>query len=502
MLEYVAGKHPENHMLWCKNKYYTFADALKFSTDFSKYISKQTAVLLICEKSPQAYFAIFATILTGATYIPVNNKWNLARIANIFEQVLPEFIACDPEWAKANKKWLLDNEFEHTRFESSTAGELCLFRRNSPMSCKLFNYRREKNITDLLYVMFTSGSTGSPKGVPVSRANVDHYLQAMQQVFKFGAAESWIQSVELNFDLSVHDMLLAWTTAGCIISIPAEQSPMGPRFVKKLGVQNWLSVPSSAARTLSLGLLKENTMPSLKRSFFCGEALPKEVALAWGKAAPNAPVFNIYGPTEATIAFSWHKFNPQQDKAAIVQIGKPLPGLSMRLSTHHEIELGGAQVFAGYLQENPKTISKPSKDSQGGFWYQTGDIGAIGQDGEFIFRGRLDWQVKIRGNRIEIGEIEQAVRKATGCGLVTVVPVTEIAPGSFDDLYVFIDTYIDEKDIKFELTTYLPPYMIPKYFSQLMEFPYNSNGKIDRNTLVKIADESILAKSNIHRNRK
>lgn len=495
-LKYIAGQNRESHMLWCKGRFYTFGDALKFNNSFGKYVDTQATVLLISEKSPQAYFTIFATILVGATYIPANKKWNLTRITSIFEQVLPEFILCDPDWAETNQNWLFDNEFENTGFESSTAEEICLFRRSSPAPCKLINYRHEKNVEDLLYVMFTSGSTGAPKGVPVSRPNVDHYIQAMQAVFEFGPAERWIQSVELNFDLSVHDMLLAWVSGGCLISIPADQSPMGPRFVKKLKVQNWLSVPSSAARALSLGLLKENSMPSLKRSFFCGEALPKEVAQAWAKAAPNAPVFNIYGPTEATIAFSWHKFNPEQDHAAIVQIGKPLPGLAMRLSKDTEIELGGPQVFAGYLGGSPNNTASPVFESDGMNWYRTGDYGATGPAGEFTFKGRLDWQVKIRGNRIETGEIEQAIRKATACGLVSVVPVQKNAPGSYEDLFAFIDTYVDEKKLKSELGNHLPPYMIPKFISQLETFPYNSNGKLDRNLLIEIAEKSLVETGN------
>ncbi len=495
LLRDVAQANPDQPMLWFSGQYRSYGDALAYSDTFSQVVGAGQSVLLISDKSIETYFTIFAAIIGGATYIPVNKNWNISRIENIIAQVRPEVLACDANWASMRLAELAAQGYQPVGFAPPETGDktsIQLFRRPQGPACALAAYRAESGVDDILYAMFTSGSTGQPKGVPVPRACVDHYISAMQSTFDLQPGEKWIQSVELNFDLSVHDMLLAWGTGGCIVSIPSAQSPMGPRFVKKLGVENWLSVPSSAARAVSLGLLKENAMPSLKRSFFCGEALPSDVALAWAKAAPNAPVYNIYGPTEATIAFSWHKFDRAKDHSAIVPIGIPLAGLAMRLSSEGEIELGGPQVFAGYLGNPEETAEKLYLGEDGLNWYKTGDRGAGSATTGFSFEGRLDWQVKIRGNRIETGEVEHAIRQAVAAGLVAVVPAGQIGPGSYDDLCVFADIEVDAAQLRKQLSSTLPQYMIPEYFFTLASFPYNSNGKIDRIKLVEMAEARLL----------
>ncbi len=494
ILHDVANANPDRPLLWYSGKYYGYGDALAFSECFAQVVTAGQSVLLVSDKSVGAYFTIFAAIIGGATYIPVNKAWNISRIENIIAQVRPDILACDFAWASTRLGQLAAQGYQPVSFDPPGLNgklQIQIFRREDTTPCALARYRADTGIDDILYTMFTSGSTGQPKGVPVPRACVDHYITSMQDTFDLHPREKWIQSVELNFDLSVHDMLLAWSTAGCIVSIPSAQSPMGPRFVNKLGVENWLSVPSSAARSVSLGLLKENAMPSLKRSFFCGEALPSDVALAWSRAAPNAPVYNIYGPTEATIAFSWHLFDTTKDMAASVPIGTPLPGLKMRLSSDGEIELGGPQVFAGYLGNPDETANKLYVGDDGVTWYRTGDRGAGTPQTGFDFAGRLDWQVKIRGNRIETGEVEHAIRQSVAAGLVAVVPVDQVLPGSYDNLCAFIDIEIDQQQLRAQLSSKIPQYMVPEHCFTLARFPYNSNGKVDRIKLVEIAQARI-----------
>lgn len=200
----------------------------------------------------------------------------------------------------------------------------------------------------------------------------------------------------------------------------------------------------------------------MKRSFFCGEALPTDLAQFWADAAPNSEVHNLYGPTEVTIAATWHSFAKEDEIETIVPIGRPFPDTIVRLGDADEIELGGPQVFHGYLGAPETAADYLTTDENGTRWYKTGDLGQYSKENTLHFKGRKDWQVKIRGHRVEIEGIEAVIRNLTDTSLAAVVPLNGISENSYETLVAFVETSVSVSQLKSELSKRLPDYMVPK----------------------------------------
>jgi non-ribosomal peptide synthetase component F len=348
---------------------------------------------------------------------------------------------------------------------------------------------------DCLYIMFTSGSTGIPKGVPISESNAGHYVDEMLGAFDFDSTDRFLQSVELTFDLSVHDMLLCWSSGAALFAVPEAGAPMAPRFIKQLGITRSLSVPSAAAQAKAVGLVRPGGMPTLKTSFFCGEALPTSLVKSWAEAAPNSDIINIYGPTEATIAFSMFdcKAGGAND-LSIAPIGKPIGRQEMRVDTNGELLLSGEQVFAGYLNDSERS-ARVLTDIDGRRWYRTGDLAEYDPLYGYIFKGRMDSQIKLRGYRVELGEVEGALRKASGTDLVAVLPVKEVGPGAYNDLLgVVAGSGLSTEEIRGSLTSLLPVYMVPSRIEALQAMPKNTNDKVDYIALASLFSKDLAGR--------
>ena len=491
-VETIARENPEKPFLWHQGKKFSYADALAIKDEFSELLGGFDHVAIISNSGDVSYLAIFASVLSDATFMHLNIEWHANRVSDVLQQATPDVVICHDDWAAQNADMIENLGYDKVTGAKSASGffePLAVYKKQQGRADRLAEYKLEKNVDDLIYVMFTSGSTGRPKGVPIDVKSAGHYAKSMVDTFGVGYFESWLQPADLHFDLSMLTVLSAWLTCGEIIAIPSGQSPFGPRFVKKFAIDNWTSVPSVIARSNALGMLGENVMPSLKRSFFCGEALPADIATSWADASPDAHVYNLYGPTEATVSLTWHKFDKTKDLDAVVAIGEALPGSGVRLAHDGEIELGGPQVFHGYLGNPQEIATYLNIDSDGTRWYKTGDIGEISEQGVLQFKGRKDWQVKLKGYRVEIEGIEAAIRKATNSSLAAVVPIEEVSENSFNKLCAFVEQGVDIKQLKAELLKALPDYMIPELIVSIADFPKNANGKIDRNTLVSLAEK-------------
>ena len=492
-VEFAAEQNPDKPFLWCHGKSYTYGEALKIKDNFSESFGRFDHIAIVSNSGDISYLSIFAAVVLKATYMHLNIDWGPNRLADVLGQATPDLVVCHREWAIDHTDAFRILGYEVVPAYDPTDAffsRLTVFRKRDKQNDCLADYKLKKGVEDILYVMFTSGSTGLPKGVPIDVTSAALYAQSMVETYSIDQYEQWMQPVDLHFDVSMMTVLPAWITSGHIIAIPSKQSPFGPRFVKKFPTAaNWTSVPSVIARSNALGMLKENVMPGLKRSFFCGEALPSDMAATWAAAAPRSSVYNLYGPTEATIALSWYKFDKTVDQEPVVPIGKALPGSKMRLAKDGEIELGGPQVFHGYLGNPQKIETYLEVEEDGTRWYKTGDIGHMSDAGVMHFKGRKDWQVKVRGYRVEVEGVEAAIRKITDSSLVAVVPVDEVSKSSFDRLCAFVEPGVDTKNLKSELGQILPDYMVPSLILELADFPKNANGKIDRNTLVSFAEK-------------
>jgi amino acid adenylation domain-containing protein len=361
-------------------------------------------------------------------------------------------------------------------------------------------------VDSIAYLLFTSGSTGQPKGVMVSHANVRHYLDNVTKRYGIISNDRLSQTFDLTFDLSAHDMFVAWETGACLCCPTQKQSINPGGFVNDARLTVWFSVPSTAVFMRRLGVLKAGMYPGLRLSLFCGEALPVDIVRQWALAAPNSVIENIYGPTELTIActaYRWdNRKSPDECEQGIVPIGQPFDGMQALIVDQQlrEVEHGrdgellmtGPQLSLGYWQDEEKTrkafVSVPSKN---GTYYRTGDrVRRSAANEPLVYLGRLDNQIKVLGHRVELGEVEAAVRQVSGLEGVVALgwPTTE---SGADGIEVFLEAdSFDTKALMSQLKGKLPVYMLPRNVLLLRRFPLNANGKYDRKALQLILENT------------
>ena len=360
------------------------------------------------------------------------------------------------------------------------------------------------------YLLFTSGSTGIPKGVPISQRNVTSYLHYVRSIYDVRPDDRFSQMFDMTFDLSVHDMFLCWTSGACLFCVP-ERSVMAPaKFIKENKLTVWFSVPSVIGFMDRLRMLKPDSFPTLRLSLFCGEPLLATMADSWQHAAPNSLVDNLYGPTEATIAIARYTWDGDAEASngltgtphGVVCIGEVFPTQSSCIINDKcefvspgeagELCLSGSQVTAGYFNDELKTrdqfVKLPGQGER--TWYRTGDLVKQNAHGQVHYLGRLDNQVQVRGHRVELQEVDHVLRKASGTD--TVISLAWPAhTQQIDAIYAFVgtDAAIDERRILDYCRSELPEYAAPRAVFSIERIPMNANGKVDRTTLERHLEE-------------
>jgi len=352
----------------------------------------------------------------------------------------------------------------------------------------------------IAYLLFTSGSTGQPKGVMVAHRNAVPYMDAM--VARYGVTEHdrFSQTFDLTFDLSVHDMFVCWDRGACLCAPTQAQKMFPGKYITDCGITMWFSVPSTAVLMSKLKMLKPGKYPGLRFSLFCGEALPVEIVNKWVEAAPGSVVENLYGPTELTIACTLYRWDPQlspaQAELGVVPIGEPYPGMTLLVADEqlHEVPVGetgellmtGPQLTLGYYQDAARTAAAftvpPGRHE---VFYRTGDRVRRPAPGQpLVYLGRMDNQIKIQGYRVELGEIEAVMRQEAGVDVAIAVGWPVTASGA-DGIVGFLGTdSADVAAIRERVISRLPPYMHPSELRLVSEFPLNANGKVDRKALL------------------
>jgi amino acid adenylation domain-containing protein len=355
----------------------------------------------------------------------------------------------------------------------------------------------------IAYLLFTSGSTGVPKGVPIYHRNVRPYLEYICDRYEVSCEDRLSQQFDQTFDLSVHDMFVAWERGACLFSVP-ERSVMAPtKFIREQQLTMWFSVPSVIGLLSRMRLLLPNCFPSLRCSLFCGEPLLATQAQLWQQAAPHSIVENLYGPTETTIAISHYRWDadrsPGECMNGIVPIGWPFLGQSASVVGDDgrevpagicgELCLAGSQVTTGYWN-NPEKTSEQFVRLAGigdSVWYRTGDLVQQDARGCLHYIGRRDQQIKIRGYRAELQEIEAVLRKVCGTEEAVSVPLPS-SNGSTDGVAAFVSgtAELDSERILSSCSQVLPDYMVPRKIYFIKELPLNANGKVDRPQLAEM----------------
>jgi amino acid adenylation domain-containing protein len=463
---------------------------------------------LLAARTVTAFAGVIGILLRGHGYVPLNPKFPADRNRDMLERAGCNALVVDLDRVPALEPLLAEVERPLVVIvpELERGDELAArLPRHTILAAPDLEPADALELAPvdpngIAYLLFTSGSTGKPKGVMVAHRNVVAFVDVMVDRYGIGVDDRLSQTFDLTFDLSAFDMFVTWERGACLCC-PPEAALMSPaRFIRDAELTVWFSVPSTGVFMRRLGALKPDAFPSLRWSLFCGEPLPVEVARAWASAAPASRVENLYGPTELTIACALYPWNGERSAAeaehGVVPIGDPYPGMRAIVvdealrpvdpGADGELLLTGPQVTLGYWKDPERTaaafVVPPGEEA---VFYRTGDRVRRPAGGRpMTYLGRVDHQIKVLGHRVELGEIEAALREASGIDAMVALgwPRTESGAGGVVAFAGELD--VDVPAVLDVLRERLPSYMVPRALHLLAELPLNANGKFDRRALL------------------
>ena len=454
------------------------------------------SVGVLAAGTPECYVGILAALYAGAVAVPLSPAFPADRTAAMAEAAHVDAFIADGLGAGVLARAGLAGGRPVLVPDTDAAGPARITIRSQPG--RALTRPAAAGPGDVAYVLFTSGSTGRPKGVPVSHGNVDHFLAFNQQRYGFTPDDVCSQTFAATFDLAMFDMFMAWGAGATLESTPVHAFVALPEFIARKKMTVWFSVPSAVSVARRRGALTPGSMPSLRWSLFCGEALMRQDAEDWQAAASRSVLENLYGPTELTIACSTYRWTPGQSPAQcvndVVPIGAVYPALRQVLidpsgqpgPAEGELCVTGPQMFSGYL--DPRDDENRFLEHDGRRWYRTGD--RVRLDGGVLrYLGRVDHQVKIRGYRVELAEIEHAARALPGMAQVAAVPVRY--KGIVELAMFYADSALTPEEVIVALARALPDYMVPRWAWRLDGMPLNANRKVDRRALADLATAQV-----------
>ena len=451
-------------------------------------IQKGDTIGVMLNRETEIIPLIFSILKAGAVYVPIDPNHPVSRISHISQDAALKLLITRADQIDSIKDQVRTNTVTLEDFDSENIKDVSIATSQMPSP------------NDLAYIIYTSGSTGIPKGVMIEHRSVINRLEWMQKEYAIGEKDVLIQKTALSFDVSVWE-LFWWAFDGSSLYIPAPEVEKQPDLLAKCIGEQKVSVihfvPSMLnAFTLAIGNgvdIKE--LSSLKTIFSSGEALKPGYVNAFKKKISNHTdirIINLYGPTEATVDVSY--FDCSSVESNVVPIGKPIDntllfvvneeGMLVPSGTPGELVIGGVGLSRGYLNR-PELNNE--KFTQFSFlpderFYRTGDVARL-VDGQIEYLGRNDEQVKVRGFRIETGEIENAIIRS---GLVKDVAV--IAKSDNDDesqliSFVVPEGNFDLNQLYAKLEQNLPAYMVPAFIQPIDEMPVTKNGKANKKVL-------------------
>jgi len=511
-----AGQQPDAIALVMQDTRLTYADVEDASNRLSRALvqagcRKGDRICLLVPKSVDAIVAIHAILKAGCISVPMDVRSPAIRLAKMTEACSPRLILASA--ATADLLGTLrsqSRQAQRARFgflDSDPSGAM-----RSEAAFQSEDIARESSESHDLgvedsepaYILFTSGSTGVPKGVVVTHANIIGFVDWALHHFELAPSDRISQHPPLHFDLSIFDIFAACAAGAELHLVPPMMNVQADKLAKLIRdseLTQWFSVPSVLSYLAKFDVVSQGDFPKLKRVLWCGEVLPTPTLIHFMRRLPHAQFTNLYGPTEATIASSYYTVpNCPEDPRAAVPIGRPCDGEEL-LVLDGELEkaapgetgdlyIGGVGLSPGYWRDRQATeasfLDSPSVLARYGRIYKTGDLARVGDDGLIYFHGRSDSQIKSRGYRIELGEIELALEST---GKLSTCAVVAIDAGGFEGKKICCayepknGTPVTAQILRNALAKKLPSYMVPTLWKEYAAMPKNANGKVDRQRL-------------------
>ncbi len=474
-------KYSENNAFFIDSVFYTYFDLAIVISKIRKSIQlniddTEQIIGLIANDDLETYSSIIALWLEGKAYVPISHDSPIERNENIISQ--------------SNIKTLLDSSQE---FISS---KLQIINTKNLLETTIDLAPKKILKSKLAYLLFTSGTTGIPKGVPISRINLSGIINALDSLnLNINENDRCLQMSELTFDVSITSFIYPLIKGACVYTVP--RGVVKFTYVYELLENQKITVAQLVPSLLNYlqKYFDEIYLPYVKYTFLTAEALPLKLAEDWSKCVPNSKIFNFYGPTENTVWSSYYEFKRNSFNLSyngLLSIGKALNETEIIIVDKNnqilsygnkgELCLSGTQLTSNYWKNDKKNseaffyLDYKNKKTK---FYKTGDLCSFDVSGNIIYLGRIDFQAKINGYRVELCEVEHHAKSFLK--KINVIAIEFTGNSNNSEIGIAIESVkFDYESLLQYLKIKMPNYMIPTKLIFLEKFPLNSNQKIDR----------------------
>jgi len=451
----------------------TYGELSRRSDALAAHLAKRfgddrSPIAVLGHREPEILIAFLGAVKSHRPYVPLDTVLPQQRIDKILAISRPSLLLTPEDVARLSSV--------------AASGPTTRARRDDPF-----------------YILFTSGSTGEPKGVVITLGCLEHFVGWMLEEQKFvPLGETFLNTAPFSFDLSVMDLYCSLATGGTLFSIGRDlvaNPKMLYRALGNSGATTWVSTPSFAQMCLVEEKFAEGMLPCVRRFLFCGETLAAQTTVRLLERFPRSQVWNMYGPTEATVATTSVQIDLSiLERYSALPVGRAMPGTDVLVvneagetlpaNERGEIVIAGPNVSQGYLGR-PELTAAAFFEHCHRRAYRTGDQGEF-RDGLLFFEGRMDSQLKLSGYRIEVGDVEANLLALPSVRDAVVTPVIKNGAAQSLAAFVVLGSQIDAshfdltQSLRRQLAERLPVYMLPRKFVFLDAFPLTANGKADR----------------------